>query len=622
MQSATFTYSAIFATAAVIDGKIKRDRRLRLDAEIEHAKAELREREDGREGLRSFEGSEHVESTHSEDKDTQAAASTWDLPSDEELAIGIREDEAIVLGKDESTLSAMEHWAEDVFPEVDEKIQDWNDGETYPLGSRERRPHWPANTGPELKPKRLPPQSLWSTDESRRAASRKRWTPKKIRLHELCTQRMVLKMLTRAGLYDLPVTTLKDLPSTVRPFASKPLDELKEDIALLKREIFRIYTEDGAFTPIEREAFAVPTPRYQQDFEGYFHRTGADMNEAITSLFRKHASTHSQGHSIDFPDLIVKLSHNLMISSAPQNLETHNLLLHFFTRLRRAAFVDCTLQNILQSYVRPNEYTCATVLRHFTERNDAKSFGKFVALMRGLNGGLMLAHPKVDINADSGGRLIRKEGRPEKIIQKVYPTPMVYNALLAGILKFAGFERAIEICTQLNKDGWGLDIASLSNFLSHAVYLKDWSAGLWVWEQIGQLAEKERKLSASFKLDEKAYVSILKLCASCDKKTHFRLIFADAVGVGYEWSRLSYSVLGKKTESDKKEYAKTKQMDSPVDGSRQEEALGELEDEMVNESNADSRHATEADRPTPDRGVAPQYQLVEPESSLVPFPGK
>ncbi|KAK3066595.1 hypothetical protein LTS18_001617, partial [Coniosporium uncinatum] len=263
---------------------------------------------------------------------------------------------------------------------------------------------------------------------------------------------MVLKMLLHSGLYDIPTTTLKTLPPTVRPFASKPLEALIEDIAILKREISHVHTEQDAFTHVEREACVVPTPRYQQDFEGYFHKIGADMNEAIVSLLRKHSSTHPQGDSMPFSLLIAKLSHNLMTSSAPPNLETHNLLLGFFTRSRRDAFVDLTVQNIHHSNVRPNEYTCATVLHHYTKRNDSENFIKFVALMRGLNGGLMLANPKATINADSGGRLIRKENRPEKIIQKVYPTPMVYSAVIAGVSKFAGFERAVEICAEMNKD--------------------------------------------------------------------------------------------------------------------------------------------------------------------------
>jgi len=272
--------------------------------------------------------------------------------------------------------------------------------------------------------------------------------------------------------------------------------------------------------------------------------------------------------------------------AAPPNLETHNLLLGFYTRSRRDAFVDLTVQNIHHSNVRPNEYTCATVLHHYTKRNDSENFIKFIALMRGLNGGLMLANPKATINADSGGRLIRKENRPEKIIQKVYPTPMVYSAVIAGVLKFAGFERAVEICAEMNKDGWGLDIAGLSIFLSHAAYWKDWNAGLSVWAQIGRLAEKERKLRANFKLDEMAYVSILKLCASCGKENHFRLIFADAVKAGYETLRLNRFVLKREMRLDDRRHAKTEQLGGGADVSRKEEVLEEYYDEMVNERDA------------------------------------
>lgn len=269
-------------------------------------------------------------------------------------------------------------------------------------------------------------------------------------------------------------------------------------------------------------AFPLISPIYEQTIDTTHHNITHQMNESLLSLFRKHTSG-----AITFQQLILSLSHNLISSTAPPNARTYNILITGLARLDQPAFADSAIKSMLDAKVRPNEITCASILNFYTKTNRPSRFNHFVKLMRGMAGGIMLANPHIIITEAGAKRLVPVEGKG-KIIQKVHPTPMVFHALVAGVLKFAGFRRAVEVYADLQADGWGLDVRGLELFLHDCVRRADWSGGQAVWEEIQKLRRKVRA-----RLGQSVYASMLALCRECGRGTEFNSVVQEATEAGH-----------------------------------------------------------------------------------------
>ena len=202
-------------------------------------------------------------------------------------------------------------------------------------------------------------------------------------------------------------------------------------------------------------------PDYMQDADGDFHHIAEQLNTAIRNIFDEYQDKRKDTTQLAIAT--AKICHNLLISSAAPNLQTFNILLTGFQKWERPRLVRSVIAAWDDCKIRPNEITCVAILDHYVEANRPDDFSRFVAKMRGAGDAHMLAHPDITINEASEGRLIRASDT--KVFQKVYPTPMVFHSLMHGVLRFAGFDRAMDIYYEMKDDGWGLDMGALSRFL-------------------------------------------------------------------------------------------------------------------------------------------------------------
>lgn len=538
--TSTFVYTAIFAAGIAIDGKIKHDRNKQWNTAFDQLREEMVSSPADAQSQQELQRSS-----------IDIAASTKELLMEND-GISVRgyiaPEELFPDGADWAAIHRiagteliedhvfqkrqmeidLDHVAEDLWGllQFDSKFP-----AMQALG-------WSVHTGPDLVRHHLPPQSLWSYDHVRRTALRKRQTLKKLVIQELSIGMLIQSLLGRARNHAWSEEDFEVLSPAIQKLATlgnieagmmrfrmgKAIaDLLNVTIDDPKEEIFRV-----------RNRFVRPLkPHYFQDDNGDFYDTCQQMNVAIKKLLDCKRPRDGK----DLALALAKLSHNLLESSAAPDVQTFNILITGLKRWQMAELVDEVILALDACKIRPNEITCATILDHYINCSRPDDFSMFVAKMRGMKNALMLANPSININEASAGRLIRVD--ENKVYQKVYPTPLVFNTLMLGVLKFAGIERALEIYYEMKQDGWGLDVLGLTHFLIDCVYRADWYNGAYVWEEIKSI---KRRSKASHMV--KAYSYMLGLCSVTENTAVFNHILKDVTKQGFNQRDIVRSATG------------------------------------------------------------------------------
>lgn len=510
--SSTFLYSAIFAAATVTDAHFKRQRRAHWDDAISKAHAQL-------------EASQRATNNDPE----QLLDKTDPLSKEEE---SIDKSDGLSLGE-ESNAEKRKVAAHSDAPNSHAHLMDIENVMRYAPRPGAPRPPLPRTTAPLHYPspwgaEYSDPTSLWSGENQRRKAYARMWTKKKISKAEIASARLAVVMIMSIELESISMINLGLLPEAVRGIARLSRAEQVQLLADLKFD----HEAANILEPWERRRAAtagMTVPQYEQR-EDYSHYAIVDeLNESILGLFRAY-----QGQEIGFVALVVKIVHNLLVSSAPPDLQTVNLLLLGFhgsgDRDHIRYQITRGVQNFCRSVkVRPNEVTCATILAISIEKNDSKEFANFIGLMRAADGtrGLILAKPGISITEASQGRLVPHDQIPDKVYQAVNPSALVFWQVIRGVLKFSGLQTAIEICKNFGKLAWGLDTTCLFELLRQCAKEGDWESGRWVWDQVEIFRQEHHEGLASI------IGMMLALCLKCEERSMFDQIFRDALHQKY-----------------------------------------------------------------------------------------
>ncbi|KAH7085813.1 hypothetical protein BKA63DRAFT_27450 [Paraphoma chrysanthemicola] len=371
---------------------------------------------------------------------------------------------------------------------------------------------WPANTGRDLVPHHLPPQSLWSPDHIRLTATRRRHTKKKLAMQELTTGLLVHNLIRHCELWRYcdhgeGRHLLDRLCPQIRAVAYATPAEERTIRRNFLSDIEQLHCTHVSASPQEiakarTQVTPSAVPAYFQDADGDFYALCEQMNVGISTLLRQAGRKDQKEKTF----AIAKVCHNLLISTAAPDLQTYNLLFCAFKLWRRTVLADQVIAAFYSAKIRPNEFFCSQVLDHYVSTGRPDDFSRFVARMRGVGDTLMLADPSITITKEGSDRLVRLSDN--KVYQKVHPTPMVFGALIDGVVQFAGFDRALDIYSEMKAEGWGLAIPALINLLRDCIRRSDWEGGVYVWEEI-------RSIKALVKPQHvaKAYHHMLSLCS-------------------------------------------------------------------------------------------------------------
>ncbi|KAK4999633.1 hypothetical protein LTR66_001369 [Elasticomyces elasticus] len=527
--SSSLLYSGIFAAALTADARVKRDRTEQWDRAIADVKQELG---DDRE-LWAVEQRERVRNEYALDRRKgQELEQKREIDGEETIywGGGRDADNCLKPSKEDTALYVR-------FEETDEQAT-----QSFYVRSEGMRgavrAQWLENTGSHLKLYHVSPESVYASLEVREKALHRRWTPKKMYTMELSVQKMILRLLLRLKKQGADEVAAVAVPEAFRPMILRDTFHLEglllgtqqklDAVRHLPNNSRGMGLGDGITEPLYR-------PSYRQDDLGAYHTTTASLNTALHIAFADH---NVKLRDVS-PGIIAKTCYNLLASSAPPNLETYNTLLVHLSRSRTAELADIVISSILETHVRMNEITLSMILMHNVKTNNAGMFKQFVQKMRGQRNGLALARPGVCINEASNGRLVRKGGPEgtEKIIQKPCATPKVFDALVQGVLHFAGFDAAVRICKDMGHEGWGLSVHGLISLLRDCATRSDWDAGTAVWQQIKTLQEQSRWRVAGKESSAKrdrgtllsAYGWMLSLCQVCEKESRFHELFEEAL---------------------------------------------------------------------------------------------
>ncbi|KAF1834219.1 hypothetical protein BDW02DRAFT_344314 [Decorospora gaudefroyi] len=540
--TSTFVYTTIFAAGLATDARAKAAR----NREWEQAFARLNEAAD--------RPPPEQEASEQDAKEVAAATervheslSLADLPSDLDWDV-IHRIVGMELVEDDETLQTQA---------LQSQIRDYAELDCEDLSFDSRFPgdpllEWPVNTGPALARYNLPPQSLWAPDELRLAAMRRRFTWKKLAMQNLSAGLLIHELLHRAHVAIWSKTAREELqnlaPQIQQVIAMTEdqgeharLDILEAIENLRSTPLDDSSPFEGSDSEILVDHPAIPS--YHQDADGDFYAITAQLNRGLKQLLSldNRRANHRQAVAI------AKICHNILISSAPPDLQTYNTLLAGFQRWRRPALVDSVIAAFYVHKIRPNEFTCREILNYYAARNLPDDFSSFVAKMRGVGEALMLANPSITVNEASQGRVVRND--QNKLYQKVHPTPMVFDALISGVRRFAGFDRALDIYYEMKADGWGLDVGGLTKLLGSCIRRADWEGGLYVWQEINSIKSKAKSSDMA-----KAYNHMLSLCSVTGNTAAFNQILNELVKRGYN-SKIIIDGAKRTTRSlQKKEY--------------------------------------------------------------------
>ncbi|KAF2833509.1 hypothetical protein CC86DRAFT_365387 [Ophiobolus disseminans] len=416
-------------------------------------------------------------------------------------------------------------------PQLDDAAHNWH---VLHLDSRmpgAQALAWPANTGRDLVPHNLPPQSLWAPDALRWTALRRRQTRKKLAMQELSTGLLVHRLIRHVDLarfFKSEYSLIKNLSPTVRDTAALGDNEAERAHTDFLMDIERLHVTDVANTAeeIAKQRIHVGyqgVPGYIQDADGDFYAIAKQMNEGIAQLLRQCKNRNEREMAI----VVAKICHNLLVSTAAPDLQTFNILLSGFIQWRRPTLVDDVISAFYTCKIRPNELLCKQILDYYAVESRPDDFSRFVARMRGVGDAISLANPTISINEASEGRLTRVN--ENKVYQKIHPTPMVFAALIDGVVKFAGFDRALDVYYEMKADGWGLAIPTLTRLLGDCIRRADWEGGTYIWEEINRI-----KVKAKPSYVAKAYQHMLSLCSVTGNTVAFNQILNEVTRRGFD----------------------------------------------------------------------------------------
>lgn len=514
--TSTFFYTTIFAAGLTIDAKAKSDR----NKQWEEAFAQLQDALDRPPGKvrtedQANEPQHFREGNGSPPIDDLVNEYEWDI-AQRVAKMEVQDD---VAGQIREA------------PQLDDAADDWN-----VLRFDSRMPGtqalaWPANTGRPLVPHNLPPQSLWAPDALRWTALRRRQTRKKLAIQELATGLLIHRLIRHIDLARFMKSAqnlLKNLSPFVRDTAALRDDQAETAHTEFLLDIERLQVTDMTTSAedIAKQRVNVGhrrIPSYIQDVDGDFYTISKQMNDGIAQLLRQCGGANDREMAI----AVAKICHNLLVSSAAPDLQTFNILLSGFTQWRRPKLVDDVIAAFYACKIRPNELLCKQILDYYAAQSRPDDFSRFVARMRGVGDALSLANPTISINEASEGRLTRVD--ENKVYQKVHPTPMVFAALIDGVMKFAGFDRALDIYYEMKADGWGLAVPGLTRLLGDCIQRADWEGGTYIWGEINSI-----KTTAKPSYVAKAYHHMLSLCSVTGNTVAFNQVLNEVAKRGFD----------------------------------------------------------------------------------------
>jgi hypothetical protein len=227
---------------------------------------------------------------------------------------------------------------------------------------------------------------------------------------------LVDRFLLKAGIFSI-----QHLP---QGSYKQQMKEMAQRIELLKKG----FTQLPAYTWDDMEAVS---------------EQRSSLHRSLTALCRK---TPSDELSIRL--MLAKICYNLLISTAPPNMTTYNIMLSEFTRLQRPDLAQIVIHSFFfDTRYKPRQSSVALMIKHCAAKEDRAGLKAIIQRMRGANGDMRVRKRAVIDLPDPfiqhwalTNKVIHREGC---LSQKTPREPQVFDALIRASLSLLGVKSAI-----------------------------------------------------------------------------------------------------------------------------------------------------------------------------------
>lgn len=308
-------------------------------------------------------------------------------------------------------------------------------------------------------------------------------------------------------------------------------DRWREVLSMAQDRIRMIELID-AKSHIPKDSESPQAPTYDRKWEEQ-HDEVTNMNMAIRSLFRDVESGQKQFVSIK------GVCEALLHCHTPLNIQTYNILLLGFWKLKQDEPVHAVLESLQETHTRPNEITHAAALRFFTLTNNRIKFRRYLEKMRGITRAFALADPDKSISPIAMSQYHYFGVDPVRIAIKARMNLQVYTSLICGIFHLYSRTEAIKYYVDMVNEGWTptleVMIAILRDVCMRAAKAckKDATRSNWqsfYWNEAKAVWKETEKLRL---LGNKVFYELmLRVCQQCNQKSSFDEILYHGVKRG------------------------------------------------------------------------------------------
>lgn len=418
----TACYSTILATAAIVDAKVKDDRRLEWDRLIAEAKTTPIVKPEGEEGGSTGNISRNDREGFDEMKKPDSAV--WD-------------------GISWSTATSSKHA---------QRLAQRKTLDAYnSVANSTRAPNVYSPSGV------LVTEEEW-IDEDYGHILRPREPRNHIQIRNV--EETISKLVDRLLLQSKvnPSIQSSSLSAGARADLTAQMNEMSMTIEGLQR----------GDTPLPSYSHLDPTSMRQEQ---------AELHGSLIALLKKAESDHS---IIDVT--LAKICCNLLVSTSPPNITTYNILIEYFTRLGRHDLAQIVVDSfLLESRYRPNNATICLLLNHFAAKGDSAGFRKIIKRMGGVDGDMRIKSRALSVlpvpsiqNWAMTSKVVHRNGL---LTQKVPRNAQIFDSLIQGCLKLADIRSAIRYFRASLREGCQVNSGVLHQIAKACLEKMDYNAG-------------------------------------------------------------------------------------------------------------------------------------------------
>ncbi|KAJ9204281.1 hypothetical protein DTO166G4_8714 [Paecilomyces variotii] len=227
------------------------------------------------------------------------------------------------------------------------------------------------------------------------------------------------------------------------------------------------------------------------------------------------------------PELLVRISDNLMASKEPDRPRAFQVMIMAFTKTRKNDLVDLVLRTMLPNQFELNPSVIVSVLTYFRKSKDLKNFDLFLEMLMGQG------YPA---NIPPSARWKSKVINGIEIVVPpvAASNPVMYGTLIAAALRFDQPDRAEAWMQAWRAAGFTDDFSTLCSFLRFYTIRKNWEKGRHVLKRavafmLSSTSHPPRRI-------ERLIVHMVHFCDSCAQEDVSATLIAAAVRSGFDWN--------------------------------------------------------------------------------------